>query len=95
MKGLADIALAYFCTILFSGDENIDSDFAAREMEQFPELIRDLTAAERTALADAAKRTLDAVDQPPDQYGYKPRVSQEYRDFLDSLASGEIFTAWN
>jgi len=98
MNGLADIAVHYFCTILFSDDSNIDSDFAVREMESFSEFVSALNPEERIALSAAAKRALDFMLRPPDEYGYHPASiipdDDDEKRFLESLASGEIYGQW-
>jgi hypothetical protein len=94
MNGLADMALLYLTVCMFAGEGNIDSDFADMHMQGFTELLQALSANERSALSDAARRTVVFMNQPPDQYGYKPVVNESEKNFLESLASGEIFKHW-
>lgn len=101
MNGLADIAINYFCAFLFPGDpSNIDSDFAGIHIQSFPEFTAGLSPEERVALSAAAKRALDFMLQPPDEYGYTPgslvsdEESDEEKEFLQLLASGELYDQW-
>jgi len=94
MSGLADIVLEYLCTLMFYSEGNIDADFASRELEVLPELFRDLSPEERAALSQAAQRALDKNRQSPDEYGYKPRIPDQETEFLEALASGELYSEW-
>jgi hypothetical protein len=55
-------------------------------MESFPDFIDALTPDERTALANAARKKLEEIARPPDEYGYKPAVSDEVVAVLESFA---------
>ena len=96
MNGLADIAVQYLCTFMFSDEANIDPDFASKEMQSFPKFIAALSDDERAALSAAARRALDYMLRPPDDYDYTTasRVSEEEKAFLESLASGELYEQW-
>jgi len=94
MSGLADIVLDYLCTLMFYSEGNIDAEFASRELELLPELFRDLSPEERGALSQAAQRALDKHRQPPDEYGYKPQISDHETDFLEALARGDLYAEW-
>ena len=93
MNTLADIVLQYLCTFLFGHENDIDPDFALREMEALPEWIVSMSPDERTALSAAAQRALTFMLAPPDEYGYTPAslVGAEEKEFLESLASGEFY----
>ena len=96
MDGLADIAVQYFCTILFADSNNINPDFSSKEFQSFPEFVTALSDDERTALSAAAQRSLDFMLRPPDEHGYTPAatVRDDIKTFLEMLASGEIYEQW-
>lgn len=96
MNGLADIVLDYLCTMMFPPEGDIDSGYASRVMQSFPELLTGLSTEERVALSAAAGRALANLQRPPDEHGYSPAgtVSEDQIAFLETLASGELYEQW-
>jgi hypothetical protein len=94
MNGLADIVLDYLLVWMFHGESNIDPDFACKQMEVYPELIKGLTKEERVALSASARRRLAEIAAPPDEYGYKPRTDKNVIEFLEVPASGDLYEQW-
>ena len=91
MNKLADAVVHYIRAILFYHEGNIDVEYAVHEWETLPELLGTLSSEERTALSQSAQRTLDFYARPPDEYGYKPQISDNETAFLRDVASGELY----
>ena len=95
MKGLAEIVLDHLCIFMFD-EENIDSNFASRHIEIFPDYLTHLSEEERKALSTAAEALLNRLMAEPDEYGYSARklVTEEEKSFLEVLANGELYKQW-
>lgn len=93
MNGLADLALDHLLVFMFS-EGNIETGFASSRMQSFPEALKGLSSAEREALSASAARVLARFDMPPDEHGYKPEINAAEREFLEALASGELYEQW-
>ena len=86
---LADLAVHYLCTMMFAGEGEIDPGFASREMESFPDWLREMSSGERAAVSAAAGRALDRLRT---QSG--GGISEDQLAFLEVLANGELYTQW-
>lgn len=58
-----------------------------------PDYFSAMTAEEKLALSEVAKEKWDRLFAPPDEDGYTPRklVTDDQKQFLESLISGDLF----
>jgi hypothetical protein len=97
MKTLAELSFEYLWLLLFAGEEVIDLDYSVKCQESLPNYFAALTPQERAALSEVATSVQARLLSEPDAHGYTPRklVTEEQRQFLKALASGELFEQWS
>lgn len=97
MKTLAELAFEYLWLIMFADEDVIDLDYSVKCQESLSTCFAALTPDERTALCEVAKSVQARLLAEPDEHGYTPRklVTEEQREFLAALASGELFEQWS
>ena len=94
MQTLARVLLLAMETFITAEEPCIDWQACGEiENDLWWELAK-ATPVERQALAKAAAERLAELLREPDEYGYTPRglVTQDHREFLESLADG---SAWD
>jgi hypothetical protein len=93
MQNLADTVLEYYWFLNFCSEDELNPDTADKKIEDLVDTIIDkFSDAERTALQDAAKRSLALWLAEPDEYGYTPRklLTPDKRAFLEDLITGNF-----
>jgi hypothetical protein len=93
MNSLADVVLEYFWFLNFCADDELDPDTAVKAMENLAYTIdTSFSETEKSALQDAATRSLAQWLREPDEHGYTPRklLTAEQREFLESIAAGHF-----
>jgi hypothetical protein len=96
MRTLAELTFEYLWLLMFAGEDTIDLDYSVKCQESLPEYFAAFTAEEKAALAAVAANVQSRLLAEPDQHGYTPRkiVTDEEKQFLSALASGELFEQW-
>jgi len=91
MKTLADIAIDYFCLLMFEGP--LDPEDAGALSQAIPVYLEGMSPDERVAFSAAAQRALHRLTALPNEHGYSPRttVKPDELAFLKSAAAGDIF----
>lgn len=97
MTTLAELAFEYLWLVLFAGEDVIDLDYSVKCQESLSNYFAALTPNERAALSEVAASVQARLLAEPDEHGYTPRklVTEEQRQFLAALASGELFEQWS
>jgi len=96
MNGLAKAALDYFIAFIFPA-EGIDADYAEQVWQSFPEYVVAMDDAQRDALSTAARNRIAYLKRGPDEHGYDAGLDAPagLLDFLELVASGEIYEQWS
>jgi len=96
MKTLAEITFEYLWLLMFADEDIIDLDYSVNCQESLPEYFAAFTAEEKSALAEVAARVQASLLAEPGQHGYTPRklVTDEQKQFLAALVSGELYEQW-
>ena len=93
MKTLAHVALDHLLLLLFGVQDQIDPDYQSSAVAEIPAILLALTREEREALSQAASERLSRVRAMfPDAIRQGDSMDATEGDFLDSLASGEVFS---
>ena len=97
MKTHAELSFEYIWLLLFADEDVIDLDYSVKMQESLSEYFRDMTREEKEALSEVARATRARLLAEPDEHGYTPRklVTDEQKEFLDSLSSGEFYEQWS
>ena len=93
MDNLADVVLDYYWLLNFCSEEEMEPDLAVKKMEHLAYAItNDFSDQEKTALQDAARRSLAFMTRDPDEHGYTPRalVTPDQIAFLQAIADGHF-----
>jgi hypothetical protein len=91
MKKLAEIVLWTIEYLELAEDKGLDPDLAIKYLEGIGGLLNDGTKEEREAVRQAAREKLAWYGTFPDEYGYRPRMSEELRELLAGVASGFLW----
>jgi hypothetical protein len=91
MEKLAKIVLLAIEFFDLVDDAVLDSDTAIQYLEEIGAQLGEATEGEREAVRQAAREKLAWYAKFPDEYGYRPRMSEELRKLLEGVASGEMF----
>jgi hypothetical protein len=93
MDTLAQLTFDFLWLLMFSEEDEIDPSLAERWLESLPEYFANMSSEEKAALARVAAREQRRLLAEPDEYGYTPRklVTDEQKEFMESLISGDIF----
>lgn len=96
MKVLAEIVFDHIWLLLFEGEEIIDLDYSVKMQESLPEYFSAMSQEERGALSDVAREIQAKLLAEPDEHGYTPRslITDEQKEFMEALATGELFEQW-
>jgi hypothetical protein len=96
MKVLAELAFDYLWLLLFEGEEVIDLDYSVKHQESLPEYFSSMSQEERLALSQVAREAQARLLAEPDEHGYTPRslITNEQKEFMNALATGELFDQW-
>lgn len=88
---LAEIVVRFIELLELADDLHIDPDSAVSQLEN---IAADLTQAshdEREVVMNAARSRLASFQCGPDEFAYRPRISEEHRALLENIASGAVF----
>ncbi|WP_323774889.1 hypothetical protein [Alcanivorax sp.] len=96
MKALAEIVFDHLWLLLFEGEEIIDLDYSVKMQESLPEYFSAMSQEEKDALSDVARDIQAKLLAEPDEQGYTPRslITDEQKEFMEALATGELFEEW-
>jgi hypothetical protein len=93
MQNLANIVLGYYWFLNFCSDDVLDPDTAVEEMEHLAYAIENqFSDSEKTALQDAARRSMASWLREPDEHGHTQRklLTTEKRAFLQAIIDGHF-----
>ena len=94
MKAIADLALDQIMILILGTPDQIDPDFQASVVAELPERFVGLTALEKQALAEAARRRLLRISSMfPDAGSVSVDSEISEVDILESVVSGQLFEA--